>query len=470
MDTIGTAEKRALFGTNFQYRDIRRKTAIKSGFACAEPPEAVDAIMPPARLPVPATQAISHRLKREFRMLNDALLNTALLGAIGALAYWLRDIPLTLMGWLSRYAVSSLSVDSRDPFVFTTLVEYLEHFPDFLKSNQITAHSRKLGSEYNDESQHLLTGFTPEIHLSPAPGFHLFRVKGRWLMINRSVQVTQTVLERITLSQFGRDSAFLRQMVKDAVDARVERESRQLSIYMPDTYSAGEWMRVRIGNRRALSSVILKGNLAEDTLLDIKHFFGAHQSYSRLGIPWRRGYLLYGPPGTGKTSMVSALASELHLNICTFSLASPLITDEKIHSLLAAVPRRSILLIEDVDAFFHQRDAAHEGVKLSFSGFLNALDGVATQEGSVLFMTTNHPEDLDPALIRSGRIDMQIELGYCDADQMRRLFLKFHDDAIEADKFVAAHRDQQLSPAAVQDMLLRTFLTHRSDNGTPTQV
>ena len=47
---------------------------------------------------------------------------------------------------------------------------------------------------------------------------------------------------------------------------------------------------------------------------------------------WRRGYLLYGPPGTGKTSLVTALASELHLNPCTLSLASPIVTDEKIHT------------------------------------------------------------------------------------------------------------------------------------------
>ena len=49
--------------------------------------------------------------------------------------------------------------------------------------------------------------------------------------------------------------------------------------------------------------------------------------------------------------------------------------------------------------YVHERDAAHAQVRLSFSGFLNALDGVATQEGTVLFMTTNHAERLDPAQV-----------------------------------------------------------------------
>lgn len=385
-------------------------------------------------------------------------MQTALLGAIGALAFFLRDVPGTLALWISRYALSRVVVDSRDHFVFTTLAEYLEGRPGFAASNQITAHSRRLGRGGLSGGDDIAAGFAPSIHFSPAPGFHLFRDRGRWLMVHRDVQVSQQVFERLTLLGFGRDPAWLRDLVAEAVALREDRETRQLSVYMPDSYDAGEWTRVRIGNQRALSSVVLREGLAEDLLADIDRFLNARRDYLRLGIPWRRGYLLYGPPGTGKTSLVSALASEMQMNICTFSLASPLITDEKIHALLAAVPRRSILLIEDVDAFFHQRETSHDEVKLSFSGFLNALDGVATQEGTVLFMTTNHADRLDPALIRSGRIDRRVELALADADQIRRIFLKFNDDPAAAEAFVGQHADQGLSPADVQDILMRRYL------------
>ena len=216
-------------------------------------------------------------------------------------------------------------------------------------------------------------------------------------------------------------------------------------------------MRARLGSRRPLSSVVLKAGQAESLLADLQRFYGARERYAELGIPWRRGYLLHGPPGTGKTSLVTALASELHLNVCTLSLASPVVTDEKIHTLLAGVPQRSLLLIEDVDAFFRQRDAAHAQVRLSFSGFLNALDGVATQEGNVLFMTTNHAEQLDPALIRAGRIDERVELGPCDDDQLRRLFLKFRPDDAAAQAFAVDNVSRQLAPAQVQAELMRRF-------------
>lgn len=202
---------------------------------------------------------------------------------------------------------------------------------------------------------------------------------------------------------------------------------------------------------------MLKAGQAEALLGDLQRFYRARERYAELGIPWRRGYLLHGPPGTGKTSLVTALASELRLNVCTLSLASPVVTDEKIHTLLAAVPQRSLLLIEDVDAFFHQRDAAHTQVRLSFSGFLNALDGVATQEGNVLFMTTNHIDRLDEALIRAGRIDERVALDVCDEDQLRRLYLKFHADAQAAAQFAQEHLAQRLAAAQVQGLLMRRF-------------
>jgi chaperone BCS1 len=59
---------------------------------------------------------------------------------------------------------------------------------------------------------------------------------------------------------------------------------------------------------------------------------------------------------------------------------------------------------------------------LSFSGFLNAIDGVRSQEGQILFMTTNHKERLDPALLRPGRADVHVHLNYASENQIKNLF------------------------------------------------
>ena len=248
------------------------------------------------------------------------------------------------------------------------------------------------------------------------------------MWMKREVQLGNAIIEKISLSTLGRDKGPLETLVAQAMEHRIARELNRIAIYVPSPYS-NEWTRARLGNNRKLDSVVLRAGQKEAIVGDLTQFFAAHDRYESLGIPWRRGYLLYGPPGTGKTSLVTALASELSLNVCVLSLASPNVTDEKIGNLLATVPRRSIILIEDVDAFFQQRSKADAQVKVSYSGFINALDGVAAHEGSVVFLTTNHPERIDEAAIRSGRVDFRMELGLCDSDQLERMFLKFFDDA-----------------------------------------
>jgi len=69
---------------------------------------------------------------------------------------------------------------------------------------------------------------------------------------------------------------------------------------------------------------------------------------------------------------------------------------------------------------------------VTFSGFLNALDGVASGEERIIFLTTNHLERLDPALIRPGRVDLAALIDDADPDQAKTLFTNFYgseDDA-----------------------------------------
>jgi hypothetical protein len=134
----------------------------------------------------------------------------------------------------------------------------------------------------------------------------------------------------------------------------------------------------------------------------------------------------------GKTSLVKALAGSLGLSIYVITLSSSAITDDTLRELLSTTRDRGILLLEDVDAAFgpKRRVGAQlpEGrsAGLSFSGLLNAVDGVAAQEGKLLFMTTNHVDDLDLALIRPGRVDVRCEFQLCSREQVKQLFLRFY--------------------------------------------
>ncbi len=140
------------------------------------------------------------------------------------------------------------------------------------------------------------------------------------------------------------------------------------------------WVKVMTKKARPLSSVVLDTDIAEQLTADIKDFQESGEWYISKGVPYRRGYLLFGPPGTGKTSFVQAIAGAMKLNLCYLNLSSSEMNDDSLNSLLAEAPERSIILLEDVDAMFQERSTMQTS-KLSFSGFLNALDGVRSQEG-----------------------------------------------------------------------------------------
>jgi len=158
------------------------------------------------------------------------------------------------------------------------------------------------------------------------------------------------------------------------------------------------------------------------------------------------------------------------LDIYVISLLEPSITEEDLSQLFNALPRRCVVLLEDIDTAGLLRvdddasDAKSQGGKskeksksdksgtdnwkvsdlakalkkandtteeekkkgISLSGLLNAIDGVASHEGRVLVMTTNKPEKLDAALIRPGRVDLQVAFGNATPSQVEELFLRMY--------------------------------------------
>ena len=193
------------------------------------------------------------------------------------------------------------------------------------------------------------------------------------------------------------------------------------------------------------------------------HFTIIKPSYPTLtviaGIPFRRGYLLYGAPGAGKTSMIHSIAGELGLHIYILSLTSLGLDDNSLKALISHLPRACIVLIEDIDAAFTNGSLARSlapfegrgarasrptpdsddeddgpggshakgaGNQVTLSGLLNALDGIAAQEGRILFATTNAYGALDPALLRPGRLDLHIEFQLASAHQAAELFRRFY--------------------------------------------
>lgn len=179
---------------------------------------------------------------------------------------------------------------------------------------------------------------------------------------------------------------------------------------------------------RPLESVVLREGQLERLVTDLGHFLSREQEYNQKAIPWHRGYMLEGPPGTGKTSVVKALASHFGMDLWYAPLGD-IKDDSSLLSILGQVHARSMVLLEDVDVFSATRERESEKAgseKVTLSGLLNALDGVATPHGLVTFLTTNQPVGLDGALLRAGRCDVVETLDLPDVEQATRLFHWFY--------------------------------------------
>ena len=84
-------------------------------------------------------------------------------------------------------------------------------------------------------------------------------------------------------------------------------------------YGNFSWTKVGNVNKRSLDTIHLPPKLKHDIVSDCEQFLQDREIYERIGIPYRRGYLLYGEPGCGKSSFLKALASHLSVPLCTFS-------------------------------------------------------------------------------------------------------------------------------------------------------
>ncbi|CEH14162.1 AAA-type ATPase [Ceraceosorus bombacis] len=174
-------------------------------------------------------------------------------------------------------------------------------------------------------------------------------------------------------------------------------------------------------------SVILAEGKAEALLEDVQSFVASAPWYEKHGLPHRRGILLYGPPGTGKTSVATALAGKLKQNLHTINLAG--LTDATFARLVRCT-YSAVLLLEDIDSIFTaDRQSSDERSQVTFSGLLNALDGVlASTKGLIVLASTNHIERIDPALIRPGRFDLRMFVGNATYQQAQALFLNIYTD------------------------------------------
>jgi predicted AAA+ superfamily ATPase len=213
------------------------------------------------------------------------------------------------------------------------------------------------------------------------------------------------------------------------------------------------WKHVADIPKRSIKTLF--GKQSKIIYEDIQNFLNNSDTYRKLEIPYKRGYLLYGVSGAGKTSTIKVIASEYNMSICKISSSLKEINDEILNKAFMTMPVNSIFVIEDFDIFLHKFTLI--GDNISSSCLLNILDGISSTYDNIIFFTTNKINKIPKELIRVGRIDMIVKYDYITKNDIIEYFEHFFNNTNMASNFATKliEKYNNISFAELQNYLIK---------------
>lgn len=215
--------------------------------------------------------------------------------------------------------------------------------------------------------------------------------------------------------------------------ARAIKEENKVVKLHTVNYSNWDLGSILLDHPMTFQTLAMDSELKKELVEDLDNFINGKDYYRRIGKAWKRGYLLYGPPGTGKSSLIAAMANHLNYDIYDLDLTN-VNSNSDLRALLLAMSSKSILVIEDIDCMIklqnrdsEERWQPHKN-QVTLSGLLNFIDGIWSccgDQGRIIVFSTNHRDQLDPALLRPGRMDMHIHMSYCTISAFKQLALNY---------------------------------------------
>ncbi len=374
--------------------------------------------------------------------------------ALGTLTYVLRLVPSYVYSFFVRQFTIKVTLNNQDE-VYKKVVAWYEK-EGFSKRTR-TLHAQT-EYDHNDEEQ---------LSIGAGYGGHWFFFRGRPYYMEREkkdVVGVDKVREAITLATIGRSQKPLRRIIQLATDAE---QNKGIKVY---GWDHGYWAHRSTQKARSLDSIFIAKDKKKTLLDTLETFKRDEEFYTRNGIPYRLGILLYGPPGTGKSSLVKAISTHIKRDLATINLN--VIAETSLEEAFLAAGRKKTLLIEDIDAFLdneaRELDEGSTAKKKkqppSLSALLNAIDGVGSPDNQIMIITTNDVSSLDKALLRKGRIDLQLEIGYLDiqtaGDMLRSLYKESGESLTYIEEFV---RNGTIKPDITGALLQGLVLENRND-------
>ena len=397
-----------------------------------------------------------NRLWVEFSALlkeNQMLAAAVSLWGLTAVTFLFRSVPAKIYSVISRQLTTHMVINSYD-------VGY-DDFMQWISSKQLHSFVRDLslnimyaGPDATGDAKRCTAGY----------GRSLFFFRGRVIWMTRGKEegnATHWRKEYVRLTLLGRSHKVFEHLLADVAEYSQRTQEKVLPVYMNQ---GGHYDRIT-QNKRPWDTIILAEDVKRELINTIDTFIRDEQWYYENGIPYRLGILLEGPPGTGKTTIIKGVCTYYNKPLYSMDLSS--VSNYTLRVAMMNTSNNAVLAMEDIDtAEVDKRgfedtattcdEAATEAPNiaesaLTLGGLLNSIDGAGSPEGRILFATTNDISKLDPALLRDGRFDLRLKVGYMTTSMMTEYLTRFYP---ELDLTGYEVRDN-ITPAKAQAMVRR---------------
>ncbi|CAN8104646.1 unnamed protein product [Discula destructiva] len=406
--------------------------------------------------------------------------------------------------WIRQFFVASVTIPGRDPLNKNTVLWLLAHVVEPRNNTRFfTARTelRHHGGRGDMPEAASLKKTQRSVQYLPHFETLWFVHAGRVFIVHRSLESFNASMcdpgydgiggEELRISCLGRSVEPIRELIQTCREYADQQTQYYVVVFSRDRYGIS-WQPKSRKPIRLLDTVHFDGDAKQGLLADIRKYLDpkTQRRYQSRSMPYRRGYLFYGPPGTGKSSLSTALAGEFGLDLYEVKIPS-VASDADLEQMFQEIPPQCIVLLEDIDAVwatdreYPDRDDRTTGSgsrspssNCTLSGLLNVLDGVGSQEGRIVIMTTNKPERLDGALVRPGRVDMKVHLGYISRKSAEDMFMRMFASDLKTAAAAAVCTESEARHGADEALELKALRTMASvfsshipeDTFTPSQL